>query len=307
MIKDNNLKKIFIKEALGDRNYLSYRTDLLLFKFMISFIVFIITYFLYLDFVMSLLTASLVFAITTLINKINVDKKNKKGEELLLKKIKRKYFLSKIQEINTDDFEMLIKFFFHNEGYRDIIKKGRGLYLAEKEGYITCIKIFKLFEGIEVEKLDIRSLLTYMDKGNIRKGYLVSTGSLSEDASELLEKLNEKFELEVVDIDGLYDLADKHNMMPEDSFYYSKIYETSSVKEKEDIKDNVLNINKLSLYFPAAAFFYIVSILLPENRIVIYISYYFIILSIINIVLHLTNRYKNRLNSEKGSLNSKKH
>ena len=49
MIKDNKLKKIYIKEALGNRNYLSYRTDLILLKILVSFAVFIATYFIYLS------------------------------------------------------------------------------------------------------------------------------------------------------------------------------------------------------------------------------------------------------------------
>jgi len=168
MIKDNKLRKTFIKEALGSRNYLSYRTDLMLLKIIASFAVFITVYFIYLDLLLSLLTALLVFAVFTMTNKVNVDKKNEKGRELLFKKAKKEYFLSKIEEINKSDFEMLIKLFFKNEGYNNIIKKGKGLYLAEKEGYITCIKVFKLFEGIEVEKLDIRSMLTFMGNSNIK-------------------------------------------------------------------------------------------------------------------------------------------
>ncbi|NLJ57822.1 MAG: restriction endonuclease [Tissierellia bacterium] len=299
MIKDKKLKKAFVKEALGNKNYLSYRTDLMLFKVMISVFVFLASYFIYLDFIMSVLAGSLVFSIVTLINKLNVDGKNKEGEKLLLKKTKRNYFLSKIEEINTDDFELLIRFFFHKEGYRNIIKKGRGLYLAEKEGYITCIKIFKLYDGTEVEKLDIRSLLTYLVQGNIRKGYLVSTVSLSEEAENLLKKFNDKFEITIIDIDGLYSLADKHNMLPDDSFYYNKIYMERDNKEKDhvkEVKENILNKNKLSLYLPAALFFYISSIFLPENNMILYISYYFIILSIISGIYFLKNKYKRKEN-----------
>lgn len=292
MIQDNNLKKLFIKEALGNKSYLSYRTDLVLSKVLISFAVFIIIYFIYPDFIAAILVGTLAFSIITLINKLNIDNKNKTGEELLLKRTKRNYFLSKIEEINIDDFELLIRFFFHEEGYRSIVKKGRGLYLGEKEGYITCIKIFKLHKGIEVEKLDIRSLLNYMAQRNIRKGFLVTTTDLSEDAKNLLEKFHGEFQLTVIDIDGLYDLADKHKMLPEDSFYYNKIAAEDIKKEKIIVKDNVVNINKLSLYMPAALFFYISSILLPHNKILVYISYYFIILSIISAGYFLKTKYK---------------
>lgn len=298
MIKDNNFRKTFVKEALGSKNYLSYRIDLALFKVLISFAVFILVYFIYIDIVLSLLIAALAFAVLTLVNKINVDFKNEKGREILIDRVKKNYFSSKIEEINSNDFVMLIKLLFRQEGYNNIIKKGRGLYLAEKEGYISCIKIFKLYDGIEVEKLDVRSLLTFMGQSNIRKGFLVTTGSLSEDAAKLLEKFKDKFEITLLNIDGLYDLADKHNILPEDSFYYKRLYEEKDTISKKDVKNNVLSIKKISLYIPSAIFFYISSIWLPENKLVIYISYYFIILTAINIIYYFTYKYIKKSEAE---------
>lgn len=291
MIKNNNLRKAFIKEALGNKNYLSYRTDLMFFKVLISFMVFILIYFIYLDLILSLLIASFAFAVFTLINKTIVERKNEKGKELLINKVKKKYFSSKIEEINQDDFEMLIKLLFRNEGYNNIIKKGRSLYLAEKEGYISCIKIFKLYDGIEVEKLDIRSLLIFMGHSNIRKSFLITTSNLSEDAENLLHKFKDKFEITIIDIEGMYNLADKYNMLPEDSFYYKKLYEEKNIISKENIKNNILGIKKITLYIPAAVFFYISSIWLPENKLVIYISYYFVILTIVNIIYYYSYKY----------------
>ena len=290
MIKDNKVKKTYIKEALGNRNYLSYRTDLMLLKILVSIVVFIVTYFIYLDIILSLLLASLVFFVFTLINKINVERKNEKGKNMLIKKVKEEYFSSKIEEINQSDFEILIKLFFRNEGYNNIIKKGRSLYLAEKEGYITCIKIFKLYDGIEVEKIDIRSLLTFMGNSNIRNGFLITTSDLSEDAVKLIEKFNDRFEITIIDIEGMYSLADKYNMLPEESFYYKKLREKKIVI-KNDFKENVLNIRKIYLYIAASIFFYMSSVWMPENKLVIYISYFFIALSIFNILYFYVIKY----------------
>ena len=291
MIKDNNFRKTFVKETLGSKNYLSYRIDLALFKVLISFAVFTLFYFIYLDIVLSLLIAALVFAVLTLVNKMNVDSKKEKGREILIDKVKKNYFSSKIEEINSNDFVMLIKLLFKQEGYNNIIKKGRGLYLAEKEGYISCIKIFKLYDGIEVEKLDVRSLLTFMRQSNIRKGFMVTTGSLSDDAAKLLEKFNDKLHITLLGIDGLYDLADKHNILPEDSFYYKKLYEETDTFTKKDVKRNVLNTKKISLYILSAIFFCISSVWMPQNKLVIYISYYFIILTAINIIYYFTSKH----------------
>ena len=290
MIKDNKVKKTYIKEALGNRNYLSYRTDLMLLKILVSIVVFIVTYFIYLDIILSLLLASLVFFVFTLVNKINVERKNEKGKNMLIKKVKEEYFSSKIEEINQSDFEILIKLFFRNEGYNNIIKKGRSLYLAEKEGYITCIKIFKLYDGIEVEKIDIRSLLTFMGNSNIRNGFLITTSDLSEDAVKLIEKFNDRFEIAIIDIEGMYSLADKYNMLPEESFYYNKLSEKKIVI-KNDFKENVLNIRKIYLYIAASIFFYMSSVWMPENKLVIYISYFFIALSIFNILYFYVIKY----------------
>ena len=291
MIKDNNFRKTFVKETLGSKNYLSYRIDLALFKVLISFAVFTLFYFMYLDIVLSLLIAALVFAVLTLVNKMNVDSKKEKGREILIDKVKKNYFSSKIEEINSNDFVMLIKLLFKQEGYNNIIKKGRGLYLAEKEGYISCIKVFKLYDGIEVEKLDVRSLLTFMRQSNIRKGFMVTTGSLSDDAAKLLEKFNDKLHITLLGIDGLYDLADKHNILPEDSFYYKKLYEETDTFTKKDVKRNVLNTKKISLYILSAIFFCTSSVWMPQNKLVIYISYYFIILTAINIIYYFTSKH----------------
>ena len=291
MIKDNNFRKTFVKETLGSKNYLSYRIDLALFKVLISFAVFTLFYFMYLDIVLSLLIAALVFAVLTLVNKMNVDSKKEKGREILIDKVKKNYFSSKIEEINSNDFVMLIKLLFKQEGYNNIIKKGRGLYLAEKEGYISCIKVFKLYDGIEVEKLDVRSLLTFMRQSNIRKGFMVTTGSLSDDAAKLLEKFNDMLHITLLGIDGLYDLADKHNILPEDSFYYKKLYEETDTFTKKDVKRNVLNTKKISLYILSAIFFCTSSVWMPQNKLVIYISYYFIILTAINIIYYFTSKH----------------
>ncbi|MFA6983207.1 MAG: hypothetical protein WC276_04590, partial [Sedimentibacter sp.] len=85
-------------------------------------------------------------------------------------------------------------------------------------------------------------------------------------------------------------LADKYNMLPEESFYYKKLSEKKIVI-KNDFKENVLNIRKIYLYIAASIFFYMSSVWMPENKLVIYISYFFIALSIFNILYFYVIKY----------------
>lgn len=61
----------------------------------------------------------------------------------------------------------------------------------------------------------------------------------------------------------------------------------------KDLKENVLDIRKVYLYIAASVFFYMSSVWMPENRLVIYISYFFIIMTIINIIYFAANKYIN--------------
>ena len=121
MIRDNNIKRIFIKEALGKRNYFSYRTDLILYKIILSLIVFLTIYLLTVDFILSILFAVQVFVIFTLINKLNINRKKDEGEEKLILKIKMEHFQKRLNEINNVDFEMMTGYLFEKEGWKNFI------------------------------------------------------------------------------------------------------------------------------------------------------------------------------------------
>ena len=116
---------------------------------------------------------------------------------------------------------------------------------------------------------------------------------MSEDAAKLIEKFKDRYEITIIDIEGMYNLADKYNMLPEDSFYYKRMSE-EKITTKKNVRENVLSINKIYLYIAAAIFFYMSSVWLPENKLVIYISYFFIIMTIINVFYFLANRYSNK-------------
>lgn len=283
MINDKNMKRIFVKEALGSRKYFSYRTDLVLYKILLSIVVLIALFFMTSDIFLSVLFSAEVFLIFTLINKMNMERMKKDGRNLLFTRIKKDHFKKKLSEINAADFELLIGYLLEKEGWRNYIKKGSHLYLAEKEGLIYCIKIFKLLEENEVEKTDVRSMIEFMGQNNIKIGFLAVTGSISKGASELLEKFKSKLDIRVLNIDELYDRVEKQNMLPEDESFMDQIRNEKKVAEKEEVKNNVFSSKKTILYLAATIFFYFSSRLIPNSIVSRYIFYYFIILSLLSI------------------------
>lgn len=284
MLDNRKFKKIFIKEAIGSRNYLSYRTDLILYKILLSILVFLVILFISDDIGLSVLISGEVFLIFTLINKLNVDRKRNEGENQLILKRKKEHFKKKLEEININDFELLIGFLFEKKGCKNFIKKGRHMYLAEKEGLINCIKIYRLFENIELERIDARNMVTYMCQNNIRIGYLITTGVLSEGAKELLEDFKDRLNITVMDFDSLFAMMEENEILPENDFFYNKIYEEESGKTKDvDIKKNIFDNKKIIIYIFSSVFFYAASMIMPQNNISRYISYYFIVLTAINV------------------------
>ncbi|MEL7604539.1 hypothetical protein SDC9_50494 [bioreactor metagenome] len=283
MINDKNMKRIFVKEALGSRKYFSYRTDLVLYKILLSIFVLTVMFFMTSDIFLSVLFCAEVFLIFTLINKMNVERMKKEGKNKLFIRIKKDHFKRKLSEINTADFELFIGYLLEKEGWRNYIKKGHHMYLAEKEGIIHCIKIFKLLEENEVEKTDVRSMIEFMGQNGIRTGYLAVTGSISQGAFELLEKFNHKLDIKILDIDELYDRVEKQNMLPEDECFIEQICNEKKIAEKEEVKNNVFDSKKTILYVAAAMFFYFSSKLIPNSIVSRYIFYYFIILSLLSI------------------------
>jgi len=292
MIDNRKFKKIFIKESIGSRNYFSYRSDLILYKVLLSILIFLTILLISDDISLSLLISGKVFLIFTLINKLNMDRKRNEGENQLILKRKKEHFKKKLEEININDFELLIGFLFEKKGCKNFVKKGRHTYLAEKEGLINCIKIYRLYENIELERIDVRNLVTYMCQNNIRIGYLITTGSLSEGAKELLEDFKDRLNITVIDFDCLFTMMEDYEILPVNDYFYNKIYEEEREKTKDiDIKKNVFENKKIVIYIFSAVFFYVASMIMPENNISRYISYYFIVLTTINIAYLVWIKY----------------
>ncbi|MEL7646579.1 MAG: hypothetical protein AAGU76_00720 [Sedimentibacter sp.] len=285
MTKDKNLKKAFVKEAIGDRNYMSYRIDLALYKVMLSIAVLLVFYIMTGDFFISALFAAQVFAVFTLINKLNVDRKTDQGKEKLILRKKKEHFRKRLDEINTEDFEILIGFLFGKEGWRNYVKKGRHMYLAEKDGIIHCIMIFRTYADIDVERLDVRNMIEYMGQNSIKTGHMVYTGSLSDGATEMLEKFKDRLEINRIGVDELYEIMSRYQMLPEDeSFIHRLTEEKNVIKSREEIKNNIFGNKKTVIYILAAIFFYGSSRIMSGSFVSRYIFYYFSLLSVVGLL-----------------------
>lgn len=292
MVENNKIKKKFVKEALGTRNYFSYRIDLMLYKIMLCIVVVITMFLITADLNFSILLAAEVFIIFTLINKLNITRKKNEGEEKLISKMKKEHFKKKIDEINPEDFEILIGFLFEKKGCRNFLKKGRHMFLAEKDGLINCIKIYKLYDDIELEKIDVRNLISFMCQNNVKIAHIVTTGNLNDEAKELLEKFKDKLYIDIIDLEGLFCIMEEYGVLPENEYFYSKVREEKTLeKKKVKLKNNVFDNKKILVYILAAVFFYIISTIMPKNNISIYISYYFIALTFISVFYLIWIKY----------------
>lgn len=287
MIKDENKKnrKVFVEQTIGTRKYFSYRADLILYKMLLCIFVYLSIYIITSKLLISILISLQVLLIFTLVNKISIERKEKEGKEILLNKTKKEYFKNKLNDIDIIRFEKFIKYFFEKEGYINYKKIGRNIYLTNKSGETFYIKIFKLYDGAEVEKIDIRNFISFMNQNKIKKGFLVTTNKISEDTNKLLDELNIDLNLTIINSDKLFDFAKINYLLPDNNFFYNKIYsgKTKNINTKmKIIKNNTINNKKIVIYIFTAAFFYILSLIMPYNNLSIYICYYFVVLTIVS-------------------------
>ncbi len=299
MIKKKNTinRKIFIEETIGTRQYFSYRADLMLYKLILCLIIFITINAMTSSIVFSFFITLQVFIIFTLINKLNIDRKEKEGKKKLINKSKKEYFKRKINDINIDGFENLIKFFFVKQNYANYKKIGEHSFSTELEGIESYVKVIKLFEEAEVDRIDVKNFITLLSHKNIKKGFIITNSKLNDDAKELLNKVNDKIKIEILDIDELFKLTLKFDLLPPNSYFYNKI----RIEHKKDIniiKNNMFSSKKIIIYIFSAVLFYIVSKIISYNVLPLYISYYFVLLTCTCTVYNIYNKInKKKVNS----------
>lgn len=286
--KGKTIRRSFVEETIGTRKYFSYRADLMLYKIILCTLILLTIYMLTSKLIFSIFVALQVFFIFTLVNKLNLERKEKEGKKILIKKIKTEYFIKKLNDIEITGFENLINYFFIKQGYSNYKKIGKHTYSAHMNGETSYIKIFKLFNGAEVEKIDVRSFISLISQDNIKSGFLVTNNKISEDANRLIEKINENIKISIIDTNKLFDLTEEFKLLPDNKYFYNKIYaEKAKKKNKTVILNNTLNNKKIVIYILAATLFYITSRLTPYNSLASIISYYFVLLAIISVVYNL--------------------
>lgn len=283
--KEKNIRKKLIEKTIGSRKYFSYRADLIFSKFILCTAAFLTIYLMSRNIIFALVITSEAFLIFTLINKLNLDRKVKEGEEIFLNECKREYFNSKLNNMSIDKFQSLVKFFLEKEGFENYKKIGNHLFTAQKNGESYCIKTFKLYTGIEIEKIDIRSFIVFLSQNQYKRSIFVTYNSMSEEAVNLLKKANEEMEITIIDNDKLYEYAENNNLMPDKSVFYEKISEAKiKSSDKKSISNNAFDKKKILIYLMSAVLFYAISVVLPNNITSVYISWYFVILTVVCII-----------------------
>lgn len=281
------LRRVSIERAIGTRKYLSYRIDLILYKIIICFYLFLIIYISTSELFISFFITLQAFLIFTLINMLNLERKEKEGKITLLNKTKKEYFIKKLEMMDIANFERLIRQYFLKRDSIKYKKIGKHMYSAEKSDETFFVKIIKISSMDKVETIDIRNLISTMKKNKIKKGFIVTTGSISEDADKLIDKLKCYMEITVIDSDEIYEFVHLGKLLPEDDFFYDKIKadaESDINNRIKIIKNNTVNHKKVFIYMFAAVLFYMLSVTMPYNNLSIYVSYYFLVLTVISIV-----------------------
>lgn len=286
--RNKSNRKIFIEETIGTRQYFSYRADLMLYKLILCLLLFAVINNITSHLVFSFFISTQMFVIFTLINKLNLERKEKEGKKKLITKAKKEYFKRKIDDIEINGFENLIQFFFVGQKYTNYNKIGEHSYSAELNGVVSYIKVIKLFDGAEVDRIDAKNFISLVSQSNIKSGFLITNKKINDEAKDLIDKIKGKIQIEIIDIDKLYNLAEEFDLLPENKYFYNKILnEKQNKKNRNLIKNNMLSDKKIIIYIFSAVLFYIISKIIPYNILTLYISYYFILLASLSVLYNI--------------------
>ena len=76
--------------------------------------------------------------------------------------------------MDINEFEKLIKYYLEKKEYSNFKKIGKHLYLTNKSDENFYVKLYKFHEGAEIEKTDIRNIISIANKnGNPTRAEIV--------------------------------------------------------------------------------------------------------------------------------------
>jgi len=292
---DKFLKRLYIEETLKTRKYMGYRLDIALVKTIITMVVITALYLYTNDLIFSIIIGLQLFFILTLLNKITIDKKIKIGKEKLSQRIKKEKFKKKIFYSDYNEFENFIMLYLNQYRYKDIHKIKEYCYSTVKNGETVYVYLMKYYEDTCIEKIDIRNLLTMLINERANKSIVITLNDLSEEAKEMFEKYKDKISVELINLDDLYGFADKNSLLSE-AYEYKDIENLDKKvhKKTSDIIGNIFINKKVIVYLLAAVLFYAMHRIVFQSQMGLYISYYFIILSVINITYNLYKSFSKK-------------
>lgn len=294
------LKKLYIEQTLKTRKYIGYRLDIAMLKSITTIIIYAFVYYYSKNMIFSVIVGLEVFLILTLINRVKINKKTKLGKDKLLQRIKLRKFKNKIFYSDYHEIESFILLYLNQYRYKNIKKIRKYSYSASKNDELTNIYIMKFFEDAIIEKTDIRNILTIMLDRKAKRNLLFVLNDLSEEASSLLEKYNDKLNIQRICLNDIYSFADGSQLLSE-AYEYEDIegLERKSSKKVSDLFKNVLLNKKMIIYIIAAIMFYALHKTIFPNQLGIYIAYYFMFLALVNLIYKVYVFYSNKNNDIK--------
>lgn len=281
-------KNRYIEETLKKRKYFSYRIDLVLIKIVLVCLFFMLIYSKSEDFKFALLITLQIFILLTLINSKILSNRAKKGKKVLFERIKRNNFEKKVQQMDLKKFTEYIKLILEKSGYKKIGNKNIKCINGYFNGNKANIKIFYMYSETNIDTRDIRNFIVDSLDEDYKYVVIATPYKLKNDTFEMIDVLKKEIFIDILDIDKLYDITNKLNILPDDEINYNMEIE-NSIKDNKNkiIKSNVFGSTKIIIYALSATFFYFTGKISYLNTYNKYISYYFIVLLILSIVYNL--------------------
>lgn len=301
MIKseDKVLKRIYIEETLRSRKYFGYRLDLVLIKLIITAFITLSVYISTGEFIFTIIIISEVFILITLINKLIVDRKAKKGKMIFIENMKMKKFKKRVFSTNDEEMDNFIFLYLNLNRYYEIKKVGSFLYRAKKNDTFYYVSIIKLFNGAIVEKIDIRNIVTSALADNAENLIILTANEFDDEVNDLIKNVDALININIVNFNDLFKFVKENSLL-------STAYDIVSIDDIErknkiniiEIISNIMHPGKIKVYIIAAFAFYTLQKILIINTFCVYMSYYFLFMGVADIIFNFYKSFINKRNQK---------